>query len=139
MKIEYNIVGKITSSHGIHGEVKVNPMTDFIAERFSPGKIVFYLANNTYVPLTVQSKRGSDEKLIIGFSGFDSPESVYFLLHKTLYAEKNHKLIDNSSKHFYSDYIGLSVIQFGENKGQVLSISSLPHCDYLVVQNKNNQ
>ena len=42
---EMVLVGRVARTHGLRGQVVVNPETDFVAERFQPGAQVWTRAN----------------------------------------------------------------------------------------------
>ena len=138
MDKKYNVVGKILKSHGIKGECKVDSNSRFIDQRFKVGNILYIKDKNEYKELKVRSKRGTNDKLIIGFEGFDTPESLYPILHKTIYGLKD-KSILKEGDHFYSSYKGAKVIQFGEEKGVVKDIVSYPQADYLLIIDNNKE
>ena len=135
---KYNQVGKILKSHGVKGEVKVESHSRFINERFKPGNTLYIKEKESYRSLKIISRRGSDDALIILFEGFDNPESLYPILHKTLYGEKDKSLL-KEGEHFRSAYIGATVIQFGIEKGKVIGIEKLPQCDYLIIKNNEGK
>ena len=138
MNKKYNIVGKINKSHGIKGEVKVESNSRYIHERFKVGNTLYYKDKEEYKPLVVRSKRGTNDKLIVGFEGFDNPECLYPILHKTLYGLKDNSILKEGD-HFYSSYKGAKVIQFNEEKGVVKDIVSYPQADYLLIINNNHE
>ena len=138
MKSDYNVVGKILKSHGIKGECKVDSNSRFIDERFKVGNTLYYKDKTEYKELKVRSKRGTNDKLIIGFVGFDTPESLYPILHKTIYGLKDKSLLKEGD-HFYSSYKGAKVIQFNEEKGIVKDIVSFPQGDYLSIIDNNKE
>ena len=37
--MEYVVVGKVVSTHGIKGDLKIYPLTDFAKIRFKKGKV----------------------------------------------------------------------------------------------------
>ena len=138
MKNEYNRVGKILKSHGIKGECKVDSNSRFIDIRFKVGNTLYIKDKEDYKPIIVRSKRGTNDKLIIGFEGFDTPESLYPILHKTLYGLKD-KSILKEGDHFYSSYKGAKVVQFEKEVGVVKDIVSYPQGDYLTINTLNNK
>lgn len=133
MKQKYNYVGKINKSHGIKGEVKVESNSRYIDERFKVGSTLYIKEKNEYIPIVVRSKRGTNDKLIIGFEGYDNPESLFTILHKALYGIKDNSIL-REGDHFYSSYKGASVYQNDELKGTVKDIVSYPQSDYLVIE-----
>lgn len=54
--MEYFDVGKILATHGLSGEVKVLPITDFPEERFAPGSKL-ELQDNHNFELIVRNSR----------------------------------------------------------------------------------
>lgn len=50
-------VGKIVNTHGIHGELKVLPLTDFPEERFAKGSKLVIDTGEGHLPVTVESAR----------------------------------------------------------------------------------
>ena len=138
MKNEYNRVGKILKSHGIKGECKVDSNSRFIDIRFKVGNTLYIKDKEDYKPIIVRSKRGTNDKLIIGFEGFDTPESLYPILHKTLYGLKD-KSILKEGDHFYSSYKKAKVVQFDKVVGIVKDIVSYPQGDYLTIITLNKE
>lgn len=138
MSEKYNVVGKVIKPHGIKGEAKVDSYSRYTEERFKVGNTLFYKDKESYKELKILVKRGTNEKLIIGFEGFTNPESLYPILGKTLYGKKD-KSILKEGDNFYSSYKGSKVFQFNEEKGVVKDIVTLPQCDYLVINTLNNE
>ena len=137
MSNKYNVIGKVRKRHGIKGEVKVEANTRYLDERFKKGSTVYYKENGEYKELKVENKRGTEDNLIIAFSGFDTPESLFPILNKDLYGLKD-KSILKEGDHFYSSYRGVKVIQDGVEKGTVLNIIPFPGGDYLVIKTIDN-
>lgn len=63
--MERIIIGKVLSPHGVKGEVRVLPLTDF-PERFQKTKSVWSDARNTY--LEIENIREQKEYLLIKFA-----------------------------------------------------------------------
>lgn len=66
------LVGRIARSHGIRGQVIVNPETDFADERFQPGAELFVERKGAVTRLRVTSARFQQGRPILGFEGVDS-------------------------------------------------------------------
>lgn len=75
---EWNQVGIVTSPHGIRGEVKLYPSTDFAAERFTNGsKLVLRSPDGTEsVPVEVMAARPHKTVYILRFAEFQSINEV---------------------------------------------------------------
>jgi len=132
--MELNEIGKIEKTHGLKGEVKVTSDSSFINERFKVGAKVYYKVKNDYKELIIKSHRSMMNYELVSFEGLDNIDLMVPYLGKTLYAEKNRDLLDEGD-YFYSDYIGLNVVQFGKKVGLVKDIESYPHDDYLIISN----
>src|SRR4051812_21347265 len=65
-------VGRVARAHGNHGEVIVDPETDFPEERYKPGSVVFIARNDAIEPLTITSARFHRGRPIIGVEGVDT-------------------------------------------------------------------
>ncbi len=78
------ICGTMIKPHGLKGEVKVYPKTDFIEERFKP-KQVLYVDNKESV--IIKSVRKQKELLLVMFEGFDRIEAIEPMIKKDLYVD----------------------------------------------------
>jgi 16S rRNA processing protein RimM len=70
------VVGRISRPHGLHGQVAVTPETDFVAERFRTGAIVWTRSAGRDEQLTIASARVQNGRPVIGFEGLSSIEAV---------------------------------------------------------------
>ena len=70
------VVGRVTRPHGLRGQVAVTPETDFIAERFRPGALVWARSAGRDEQLTIASARVQNGRPVIGFEGLLSIEAV---------------------------------------------------------------
>lgn len=81
------VVGTIARTHGLRGEVVVNPETDFPDERFAVGGLLHAQPHGEPVTLRVQSVRFHRGRPIIGFEGVGSIEDAEALGRGELRAE----------------------------------------------------
>ncbi len=63
------VVGVIARPHGIHGQVFVNPETDFPEQRFGPGATLFVMRGGRIEPVTVTTFRMQQARPVIGLDG----------------------------------------------------------------------
>ena len=74
--MEYVVVGKVVSTHGIKGDLKVYPLTDFAKIRFKKGK-VFELYNeetNKVIKVSCFSNKTSGKFIVVHFDEITTPE-----------------------------------------------------------------
>ncbi len=113
--------GKIVTTHGVRGEVKVMPWTD------SPDVLcefeVLYLKNGT-TSLKVEASREHKNMVLIKFEGYDSIEKSRELIGTILFADRNDFNLDDGAV-FIQDLIGLEVIDIdtGVNYGKITDVS----------------
>jgi 16S rRNA processing protein RimM len=69
----YLAVGMLRRPHGLRGDMLMEVYTDF-PERIQPGTTIFL--GEAYSPITLDSVRGHNDGLIVGFKGVDTPEAA---------------------------------------------------------------
>jgi len=69
----YLVVGHLRRTHGVHGEMTMEILTDF-PERLKPKTRVF--VGEKYLPMTIESVRGHHEALLVKFGGVNQPEDA---------------------------------------------------------------
>jgi len=131
----YN-VGIIVNTHGIKGEVKVFPQTDFPQIRFKSGSklILLNVEQQTQIGVEVEYGRLQKNVYIVKFSGLDHIDSVakYKGWHIKVTADN---LIDlPEGDYYYHEIIGCAVItQEGVELGTISEILSPGANDVWVV------
>ncbi|MCL6633371.1 MAG: ribosome maturation factor RimM [Alicyclobacillus herbarius] len=78
MNLEYLTVGVISNTHGLRGEVRVFPRTDFPEERFSPGSVLWLRkeGQSPFKKLVVRAARPHKQFWLVLFEGFSSISEV---------------------------------------------------------------
>ncbi|WP_179395560.1 ribosome maturation factor RimM [Lacticaseibacillus absianus] len=115
-------VGKIVNTHGIKGELKIVPITDFPEQRFAKGsKLVIEAAPN--VDVEVAHVRQQKGLYLLSLKGYDDINLVLpFKGHLLSVRETDLQALDDG-EYYYHDIIGLTVIdQTGATLGQVTEI-----------------
>lgn len=64
-------VGRIVAPHGVRGDVRVQPLTDF-AERFMPGAVLYLKG----VPHSVAGGRPHNDEFLVRFEDIPTPEAA---------------------------------------------------------------
>ena len=73
------LVGRIGRTHGIRGDVFVNPETDAPEDRFVPGRVLHLEAPGRSERVTVASVKFHQGRPIVGFEGIDTMEAAEVL------------------------------------------------------------
>lgn len=64
-------IGILVNTHGLRGEVRVKPTTDFADRRFAKGSVVHIQYQNQNIAVEVQYAKWVKQLLIVKFKGFD--------------------------------------------------------------------
>jgi 16S rRNA processing protein RimM len=120
-------IGRISSIHGIKGELRVMPLTDF-PERFDAGSQVWLDGT----PLRVRRRRWQGKEMIVSLEGVDTRDAADALRGKELMAPSPTPLAEGV---FYQhDIVGLrAVTREGEVLGRVSDVLSTGSNDVYVV------
>ncbi len=108
-------VGQIVNTHGIRGEVKLNPWTDDLYDLLDLD--VFY--NKVGELLKVENSRVHKNVVIIKFFGINNMNDAEKMKGKTLYTEKTPL---PEGRYYIKDLIGLDVYENDENLGVLTDV-----------------
>lgn len=102
---EFLEAGKIVGTHGVRGELRVNPWCDS-AEFLKQFQTLYLDRGGT--PVSVVSARVFKKQLLLALQGVDSIEEADVLRGKTLYFKRGDAEIPEG-RYFMDDLIGLNV------------------------------
>lgn len=111
-------IGKIVNTHGIKGELKVIPTTDFVEERYAPGALVhltYAQKNETFEIASVRVHKGC---LLVTFKGIQNINEVEKYKGCALWVDGEHEDDD----FYYDELLDCDVYFKGELIGQVSEI-----------------
>ena len=129
------VVGRIVAAHGIKGEVKVEPMTDF-PERFARGSRLWLDG----VERTVQSGRWQRTQVIVKLAGVSSRDAAEALRGKELSVPDLAELPPDEDLYYLHDIVGLRVeTRDGETLGEVYDVLSTGSNDVYVVRGERGE
>jgi 16S rRNA processing protein RimM len=114
-------VGKVVNSHGIRGELKIVPETDF-PERFDVGNsLIIVDSQNKQTPVTVKTSRLHKNVFIVLFSQFSNINDVEKYKGSLLKIEaKNQKPLEEG-EYYYHEIIGCKVVTEDEQELGLIS------------------
>ena len=130
MKKDYLEAGKIVNTHGIRGEVKIQPWAD--------GPEFFRKLTRLYIdgkPLNILSCREHKGCIIISFDGINDLDSAIKLKNKVVFISRDDVPLPDGS-YFLQDAIGLTAVDFetGAQLGTVKEVFSTPANDIFVIK-----
>ncbi|MEO8402213.1 MAG: ribosome maturation factor RimM [Gammaproteobacteria bacterium] len=131
---EYVIVGKIGSTYGIQGWLKVFSFTEEMSNilDYNP----WYLESNTgWEPIKIQSGREHNKCVVVKLPGYDSPEKARVMTGKKIAIKRTQFPALKKNEYYWTDLQGLTVIdQHGNTLGKVLYLIETGANDVLVIE-----
>lgn len=136
MKKQYLEIGKIVNTHGIRGDIKVQPWCDspdFLAEFDT-------LYRKDQSPITITSAKVHKGCVLMHVEGVDTVEQAQALRGMTLYMNRDDVELEEGA-FFIQDVIGLPVYdeRVGREIGVVKEISDGPAGDLYIIQDGKTQ
>jgi len=124
------VIGKIGAPHGVHGELKVVPITDY-PERFKGMKKVFVDGD----AMDIKSVRYQNDRILMTFSGYDSREKAATLTGRILSVERTDAVPLEEDEYYTFDILGLTVeTEDGKILGNVTDVLQPGSNDVYVVE-----
>jgi len=130
-------VGKIVNTHGIKGELKIWPQTDFPEVRFKPGAKLMMIPPEAGQPVEIEivSSREQKNMYVVRLKGFDNINQVEKYKGWELKVSEEERVPLDEGEYYFRDIIGCEVVtEDGETLGQVADILSPGANDIWVVK-----
>ncbi len=128
-------VGRVARTHGLRGHVIVDPLTDFVEERFAPGAVLEIETGGAVRPLTVASSRLQVGRPVISFEGLGRIEDVEALLGRELRVPEDALVPLEPGRYYRHDLVGCTVEhEDGRRIGDVTGVGGTTGGTHLVVR-----
>lgn len=115
-------IGALTKTHGVHGEVKVFPMTDDMA-RFKKLKAAVIDTGKEKIDVECEGAKFFKQFAILKFKGYDTIESIEKYCGKGLFVTRENAVKLKKDEYFICDLINLDVInESEENIGKLTDV-----------------
>lgn len=108
-------VGKIVNTHGLRGEVKVLPWTDY-PETFEDIPFVFVKRGAEEIKLAIKNVKYQKNNIILKFKEWDSIEEAQKYKGTILYADRSDMPELEEGAVYIADLIGLPVYEETDNR-----------------------
>jgi 16S rRNA processing protein RimM len=118
-------VGRVVNTHGIRGEVKVLPSTDFPGERFAPGSRLTLHAPDSSAAAEVEVASAREHKgtYLVSFKGFDNINQVLPYKGWTVKVPASRRVPLGEGEYYFHEIIGCAVVtEEGEELGRISEI-----------------
>jgi 16S rRNA processing protein RimM len=132
----YVAIGNALTSFGLHGEIKVEPLTPF-SERFDRGAKLWFAGEERTVERSRFNERGV---VIVKLSGIDTPEQVAPLRGEYLQIPEAERAALPEGEFYSDDLLGLTVrTTDGRELGAVVELLPTGANDVMVVRAGNDE
>lgn len=137
MAKDYLEAGKIVSTHGLKGEMRLQAWSDDPAFLSSFESV--YLDEEGKEKLDIISAKAHKNICLIALKGIDSIEKAESMRNKILYIKKSDASLESGS-FFVDDILGIDIVdeQTGEKLGKVTDVQSYPANDVWFVLTPDN-
>lgn len=135
MKKEYLEAGKIVNTHGIKGEVKIMPYTDF-PELLCEFDRLFLDKKEIFI----ERSRAAKNMVIAKIEGINTPEQAEKLRNKILYMHRDDLELDDDT-YFIQDLIGIEVkdVDTGFVYGKITDVMQTSANDVYVIHGNDKE
>lgn len=137
MKKEFLEAGKIVTTHGIRGEVKIMPYTD------SPELLAEFdrlFIGKEHEEVMIERSRVFKNTVIAKIEGIDTPEAAEKLRNKMLYIHRDDLELDDDT-YFIQDLIGLEVRDADSQQvyGKIIDVMQTGANDVYVIKGNDRE
>lgn len=130
------IIGKIGAPHGVHGDLKIIPLTDF-PERFEGMQSVY--VDQTLLPIAAVDVKNNAQLILMRFQGYSTREEAAQLTKKLLYVDRSEVVSLQKGQYYTFDIIGLEVFdEAGVSLGFVTDVLQTGSNDVYVTSKKGS-
>ncbi|MGE5552361.1 MAG: ribosome maturation factor RimM [Betaproteobacteria bacterium] len=134
--VRFVAIGEVTAPHGLRGEVRVIPLTDF-PERFTHTAQVLVGppgAEPDGPPFGLEQVRRHGRTMIVKLAGVDSVEAAERLRGRLLFVRRDEVVPLPAGRFYVFDLIGLAVVaEDGTPVGELVEVLENPANDLFVV------
>ncbi len=131
---EHLQIAKIVGTHGVHGEVRVIPLTDN-PDRFKKLKWVYIDKKGTFEKYNIKDVKFLKNLVVLKFEGIDTPESAAQLKELFLLVDRDNAVKLPKDSFFICDLIGAKVYENGDQLlGELTDVLQTGSNDVFVVK-----
>jgi 16S rRNA processing protein RimM len=130
-------IGKIVNTHGIKGELKIYPQTDFPEVRFKVGNKLMMFPPDSGTPIEIEIVASREQKTmyVVKIKGYDNINQVEKFKGWELKVTDGERVPLPEGEYYFRDIVGCEVItDDGETLGTVTDILSPGANDVWVVK-----
>ena len=131
-------IGRIVTTHGVRGEVKVIPLTDDI-NRYDELLWVFIEKGNSLIKYDIKGVKYFKNFVIINFKGIDNIDMAMELKNCYLLVDRAHAKKLEDDEYFICDLIGCEVFENNISLGSLIEVIETGSNDVYVVRKEDRK
>ncbi|MGI6049725.1 MAG: ribosome maturation factor RimM [Acetivibrionales bacterium] len=135
---EYLIVGTVINTHGVKGELKVNPITSDVS-RFDYLTYVSIKRGSEFKEYRVLSRRYHKGFVLLLLKGIETMDEAEKLKGMDLYVARKHAIELEEDEFFMADIIGLEVYEGEKRLGILTDILETGSNDVYIITDDNKK
>ncbi|GEM_PF-2003494 len=120
------IIGIITGTHGVNGEVEVKTYSHFKHARYQRGNVLYARKRTGRIPLTVVTHKEKKGRDVLGFEEIDSLEEASTFKNVDLEIPREAREALEEDAYYYDELIGFDVYQGDIHKGRIKNVFEVP-------------
>ncbi len=132
--MEYINIGKIVTTHGIKGELKIISNFEYKSEAFKVGNKVYI--GKEKIEEEIQSYRVHKNYDMLTFKAYDNINQVLKYKNNQVYINKEDLKIDG---YLDTDYIGLEVYMNDKMIGRIKNVIKIPNNSLFEIENDEKE
>lgn len=132
--MKYLEVGKIVTTHGIRGEVKIQVITDNLS-RFEKGSILYIGEEKEQI--IVDNYRVQKNMVLLSFNGITNINDVLKYINKMIYVDIDE--VRDEDEIYYDDLIDCIVLVDEQVIGVVTDVIEVPQGEILQIKKQNGK
>jgi 16S rRNA processing protein RimM len=132
---DYIIIGKFSSTFGVHGWIKIRAFTEFGESILKYLPWYIKRKNEPWTPIKVESGRVQGKGILAKLEGINTPEEARLLTGLSIAIPRSQLPSLKDDEYYWSDLVGLTVInKNGELLGKVIYLIETGSNDVLVIK-----
>jgi 16S rRNA processing protein RimM len=140
MHTEYTAIGTIIGTHALKGEVKVYSTTDFQAERYKIGNLIYIDYQGELLKVKIKDHREHKGNDLLLFEEYPSINDVEKFNKCKIYVHQSQIQALDEDEYYYEELMGCTVLdQAGTVIGNVKDVVNYGASDIIVVEGETKQ
>jgi 16S rRNA processing protein RimM len=132
---ELILIGKVTATHGVRGQLKVVPYSGDVDSILTKCSIILKGLNGETEIAEISASAVHGRKILITLQGYDDINQVQHLVGREIYAERGQLPELDEGEYYWCDLIGLKVVTTqGEYLGELFDIMATGSNDVYLVK-----